>query len=189
MMPGPFRKTLRILLVTAMAVAPLVATAQTEAAPASSPAPSPVTGPASAPASAQFDVADVHASPYVRFPFMDGGNLSGDRYILHQATMTQIIAAAYNLDPTNVQGGPSWLDWDHFDIVAKAPPTTSKPAIRLMLESLLSQRFSLVVHTDSAPMPAFVLSAQTGKTKLKDSETKESGGTGEPNCQYQPPTG
>ena len=113
---------------------------------------------------------------------MDGGDLAGDRYILHQATMTQIIAAAYNLDPTNVQSGPSWLDWDHFDIMAKAPSTTSKAEIRLMLQSLLAQRFSLVAHTGSAPMPAYVLTAPKGKTKLKESE-----GTGDPSCEYQPP--
>jgi uncharacterized protein (TIGR03435 family) len=178
MMPGLFRNTLRILIAAIMALTTLVATAQTEAAPASTPAPTT----ASAPASAQFDVADVHASPFLRFPFMDGGNLSGERYILHQATMTQIIGAAYNLDPTNVQGGPSWLDWDHFDIVAKAPATTSKAETRLMLQSLLAQRFSLVAHTGSAPMPAFVLTAQTGKSKLKESE-----GTGDPSCEYQPP--
>jgi len=174
MMPGLFRNTLRILLVAAMAFAAPFAMAQTEAAAAATPA--------STPASAQFDIADVHASPFLRFPFMDGGNLSGDRYILHQATMTQIIGAAYNLDPTNVQGGPSWLDWDHFDVVAKAPATTSKAAIRLMLQSLLAQRFSLVAHTGSAPMPAFVLTAQTGKTKLKESE-----GTGDPSCEFRPP--
>ena len=49
---------------------------------------------------------------------MDGGYLTGDRYILHQATMTQLIAAAYNLDEAYVQGGPSWLDWDRYDIEA-----------------------------------------------------------------------
>jgi uncharacterized protein (TIGR03435 family) len=134
------------------------------------------------PATPAFEVADVHASPYVRFPFMDGGDFTSDRYILHQATMTEIVAAAYHLDPANVQGGPSWLDWAHFDIVAKAPPTTSKATIRLMLQSLLAQRFSLVVHTGTAPMPAYVLSAPNGKTKLKKSE-----GTGDPDCEDQPP--
>jgi uncharacterized protein (TIGR03435 family) len=172
MMPGSFRNTLKILMAATVALAAPCAMAQTEATPAS----------ASAAASAQFDIADVHASPFVRFPFMDGGNLSGDRYILHQATMTEIIGAAYNLDPTNVQGGPSWLDWDHFDIVAKAPATTSKAEIRLMLQSLLAQRFGLVTHSGSAPMPAFVLTAQSGKTKLKESD-----GTGDPSCEYQPP--
>src|SRR5580692_2885681 len=187
MMRGLFRNTLGILVAAVVALAAPVAMAQKEATSAA-PAAGPVSGPASgstsasAPASAQFDVADVHASPFLRFPFMDGGNLSGDRYILHQATMTQLIGAAYNLDPTNVQGGPSWLDWDHFDIVAKAPATTSKAEIRLMLQALLAQRFNLVAHTGSAPMPAYVLTAPKGKTKLKESE-----GTGDPSCEYQPP--
>ncbi len=113
---------------------------------------------------------------------MDGGNLLGDRYILRGATMTQLIAAAYNLDASNVQGGASWLDWDHYDIEAKAPSTTSKASIRLMLQSLLAQRFGLVVHTGSAPMPAYVLSAPNPKTKMKESE-----GTGDPKCDFQPP--
>lgn len=111
---------------------------------------------------------------------MQGGNLSGDRYIWRQATMTQIIAAAYNLEPANVQGGPSWLDWERYDIVAKAPPTTSKAEIDLMLQSLLAKRFGLVAHTGSAPMPAYMLTAQNGKTKLKESE-----GTGDSGCKGQ----
>ena len=123
-------------------------------------------------------------SPFTKYPFMDGGDLSGDRYILRQATMTQIIAAAYHLDSDMVQGGPSWLDWDHFDIEAKAPPKTSKETIRLMLQSLLAQRFHLVVHNGTAPMPAYVLTAPGGKSKLKESE-----GTGDASCEYQPPPG
>ena len=112
---------------------------------------------------------------------MQGGNLAGDRYILRQATMTRLIAAAYNLDVANVQGGPSWLDWDRYDIVAKAPPATSKEAIRLMLQSLLAQRFGLVVHTGTAPMPIYVLTAQKDKARLKASE-----GAGDPICMGQP---
>jgi uncharacterized protein (TIGR03435 family) len=169
-MSSSFPNSLGFLVAAAMAIAAPCAIAQPEAADES------------APPSAAFEVADVHVSPFVRFPFMDGGNLSGDRYIVHQATMTELIAAAYKLDPSNVQGGPSWLDWDHFDIIAKGPPTTSKATVRLMLQSLLAQRFNLVVHTGSAPMPAYVLSAPKGKSKLKESE-----GPGDPNCEYQPP--
>ena len=130
-----------------------------------------------APTTATFEAADVHASPFTKYPFMDGGDLLGDRYILHQATMTQIVAAAYHLDSDMVQGGPSWLDWDHFDIEAKAPPKTSKEAIRLMLQSLLARDFISVVHNGAAPMPAYVLSAPGGKSKLKESE-----GSGDPDC-------
>ena len=136
---------------------------------------------AAAPTTAAFDVADVHASPFEWAPRMDGGNLVGDRYILYDATMTQIIATAYSLDSANVQGGPSWLDWDHFDIIAKAPQSASRETLQLMLQSLLAERFSLVVHKGTAPMPSYVLTAQNGKTRLKESD-----GKGESGCKWKP---
>jgi uncharacterized protein (TIGR03435 family) len=180
MIPDRFQNVLGFLAAAVVAVA--APSAMVERAIAQPAVAQTAAAPLSAAPSAAFDVADVHASPIVRFPFMDGGNLAGDRYIVHQATMTELIAAAYNLDPTNVQGGPSWLDWDHYDIIAKAPPTTSKATVRLMLQSLLAQRFNLVAHTDSAPMPAFVLSAPKGQAKLKESES-----TGDADCEFQPP--
>ncbi len=97
--------------------------------------------------------------------------------------MTGIIAAAYNVEPDHVQGGPTWLDWDRYDIEAKAPPTTSKETIRLMLQSLLAQRFSVVVHNGTAPMPIYVLRAPNGKAKLT-----ESAGSGDSGCKFQPPS-
>src|ERR1700744_2422349 len=59
-----------------------------------------------------FDVADVHPSPKVRFAsiYPDGGVLHGDRFVLRQASMADLISRAYgiqNLD--NIYGGPSWL--------------------------------------------------------------------------------
>jgi uncharacterized protein (TIGR03435 family) len=136
---------------------------------------------AAAQTTAAFDVADIHPSPFARAPNMDGPNLFGDRYILYQATMTEMIAVAYHLDPANVHGGPSWLDWDHYDIIAKAPPSTSREALQLMLQSLLAKRFSLAIHKGTVPMPSYLLTAQSGKTKLKESD-----GKGEPGCKWQP---
>ena len=98
--------------------------------------------------------------------------------------MTQLVAVAYDQEPPNVQGGPSWLDWNRFDIEAKTSPTASKADIQLMLQSLLKQRFNLVVHTGSAPMPVYVLTAQPGKSKLKGSD-----GTGDSGCKPQPLSG
>lgn len=93
-----------------------------------------------------FEIADVHVSPHRNFPFGDRGSLRGDRYIVRQATMLDLIAAAYGLDADLVQGGPSWLETDRFDVIAKAPPATSKDTINLMLQSLLADRFKLVTH-------------------------------------------
>src|SRR5258708_3866335 len=94
----------------------------------------------------KFEASEVHTSPHVTFPFMDGGNLHGDRYALRQASMADMIAEAYHLDIANVQGGPSWLEMDRFEVSAKAAPATSHDDLRLMLRSLLTDRFHLVVH-------------------------------------------
>jgi len=129
-----------------------------------------------------FEASDVHTSPHVTFPFMDGGNLHGDRYALRQASLAEMIATAYSLDAANVQGGPSWLEMDRFEISAKAASTTSHDDLKLMLRSLLADRFHLVVHKGSATMPAFVLAPGKDKPKMKVAS-----GTGDPGCEGQPP--
>jgi len=125
-----------------------------------------------------FEIADVHVSPPRKFPFTSGGSLHGERYVFRQATMLDLISAAYGLDPSNVQGGPSWLESDRFDIAAKAPAKTTQTALKLMLRSLLKERFDLVTHTGSVPMPAYALIVKP------DSKPKvtESDGGGEATC-------
>jgi uncharacterized protein (TIGR03435 family) len=130
-----------------------------------------------------FEIADVRVSPHRAFPFMDGPSLRGDRYIVQQATIVDLIAAAYGVDAANVQGGPSWLETDRFDIVAKAPQKTPKDTQKLMLQALLAERFGLVMHKGSVPMPAYVLSVgKGGKPKMKEGESN-----GESDCQFVPP--
>jgi len=41
--------------------------------------------------------------------------------------MLRLITTAYNLDADKVEGGPNWLDFDKFDIVAKVPPPILSP--------------------------------------------------------------
>src|SRR5882762_6762642 len=73
-----------------------------------------------------FDVADVHVSAPGTNPYMDGGFLAGGRYQLRGATMVDLIKTAWSIDAESVFGGPSWLDSDRFDVIAKASPTSSK---------------------------------------------------------------
>ena len=131
---------------------------------------------------AAFDAADIHASPRRSYPFFYAVLIKQDRYLMRDATMVDLIATAYNLDRDNVHGGPSWLELDRFDVVAKVPPGASKETQRLMLRTLLKERFNLALHNGTAPMPAFVLSAGKAKPKLKPAE-----GTGDPACEDKSP--
>ena len=120
-----------------------------------------------------FTVADVHMSPPTAIPATKGPFFGGGRYEIHYATMIDLIHAAYGVDPDHVYGGPNWLEYDRYDVLALAPPNSTAETRKLMLQSLLADRFGLTVHKDSKPMTAYVLKAGTS-TKLQES----AGGSG-----------
>ncbi len=64
-------------------------------------------------------------------------------YINRDATMLDLIKDAWGVSGDDVAGGPGWMSYDVFDVVAKVPAGTSGAAANLMLQSLLSDRFGL----------------------------------------------
>ena len=146
---------------------------QTGIAPSETPAPA-------------FEAADVHLSPKVRNPSMASGGLRGTRYLVRQGTIVDLISLAYDVDNDKILGGPSWLDIVRFDVSARAPEHSSPEQAKLMLQTLLAQRFNLKIHKDSKELPGFVLSAGSGKTKMKPAADP----TASANCmgQRQPPS-
>jgi uncharacterized protein (TIGR03435 family) len=129
-----------------------------------------------------FDAADVHPSADATNPYtyMSGGVLRGERYDLRKTTMLDLIRIAWEFDPDAIVGGPNWLELDRFDVNAKAPPSTPPETIRLMLRALLADRFKLVVHKDTRPMPAFALTMTRSKPKLREASPAAN-----PGCEYQ----
>jgi uncharacterized protein (TIGR03435 family) len=127
-----------------------------------------------------FETADVHASAHSTRTYMSGGVLRGGRYDLRYATLVDLIATAYGIDNDKVLGGPSWLETDRFDIIAKAPPTTSTETLHRMLQALLADRFKLVIHKDTKPLPAYSLTVGKGRPKLKEAD-----GSGNKGCPSQ----
>ena len=112
---------------------------------------------------------------------MRGGALRGGRYEIRTATMVDLISLAYEIEPDEVFGGPNWLDWTRFDVLAKAPQAATRRDLSVMLQTLLTDRFTLKVRMDTRVMPAFVLSAGKGKPKMKAAS-----GTDQPGCQNVP---
>jgi uncharacterized protein (TIGR03435 family) len=117
-----------------------------------------------------FDVADVHVSaPGATDTF---GFLRAGRVELKGKTMLNLIMMAYGMnyggEDEKVVGGPSWLDTDRFDIIAKAAPGSSQEALKAMLQALLADRFKLAIHKDDRPLPVYVLTVGKG-LKIKES--------------------
>jgi uncharacterized protein (TIGR03435 family) len=129
--------------------------------------------------SSRFEAADVHVSPpSISFHERDvsGGLLPGGRYSLHRATILDLIVAAWGADPEKILGGPSWLEMDRFDILARVPAGVKTESVKPMLQTLLIDRFHLVLHNETKSVPAFALSA--GK-KL---QLERSNGSGDSGC-------
>lgn len=128
-----------------------------------------------------FEIADIHPSAAAMnpFTFVSGGMLRGDRYDLHKATMLDLIRIAYQVAPETVLGGPDWLEFDRFDVTARAPARSSPETVRRMLQSLLADRFHLAINRDTRPMPAWFLSKGKMSPKLTQSD-----GAGESGCKY-----
>ena len=115
----------------------------------------------------KFELADIHVSPPSTLASLSGGVPRASRYELRNANMIDLVRTAYGVEPEKVVGGPNWLASDRFDVIAKVSPGTTQENARLMLRTLLAERFDLKVHNDSRPPPVFVLSAGTGRHKMK----------------------
>ncbi len=135
----------------------------------------------------KFLIADVHSSatePGREQTF--GGVLRDGMYIYRDATMLKLVEEAYGVQEDEIAGGPGWVGYDLFDVVAKVPDGTTEANAKLMLRSLLADRFGLVVHNGTAPVPRYVLTVAKGGSKLQPS-----GGSDAAGCksiqQQQPP--
>ena len=61
--------------------------------------------------------------------------------------------------------GPGWLATEKYDIVAKTSSPASDDQLRLMLQTLLADRFKLTYHRESKELPVYLL--VTGKLGAK----------------------
>jgi bla regulator protein blaR1 len=102
-------------------------------------------------------------------------NASGDGIVIMQSTgsrftarglsAAELVRLAYRVQEFQTAGGPDWMNSVRFDIVAKYPDDASgvKDAERMMLRTLLEDRFGLMVHKETRERPVYALvSARPG---------------------------
>lgn len=93
------------------------------------------------------------------------------RFIGKNFTLKLLIAAAYDLNPKTISGGPEWVGSEHFDIVAVTPgdvrPTRNEQMT--MLRGLLAERFKLAFHREAKEFSIYELQVAKGGAKLKAS--------------------
>jgi uncharacterized protein (TIGR03435 family) len=114
---------------------------------------------AQGPTRPSFDVASVKAnrSADVR----TGRALAGARFSMTNETLWRVIGEAHAapepLPRFRIIGGPDWINTERFDIEGVSQAQLTRDRARLMLQSLLAERFKLAVHTETRPLPIFEL--------------------------------
>jgi uncharacterized protein (TIGR03435 family) len=97
----------------------------------------------------------------------------GGRFNARGYSLKLLIQYAYSVKGFQVQGGPSWLDVDRWDIAARAAGDATAGQRRQMMQALLSERFGLRVRKARREMPGFELAVAGSPAKVKASTSSE----------------
>ena len=90
-----------------------------------------------------------------------------------------IVQWAYNVQPYQVTG-PDWTNNQTFDIFAKAAGTVQEPELRAMMQTLLADRFKLVIHREIKELPVYEMTIAKGGHKLTSSASEGESNFGPP---------
>ncbi len=110
----------------------------------------------------------------VRFGF----ETRGTQFLVTNAPLKMMIGEAYDIRAHQIIGGPKWIMSDQFSIEARWPagirigPAPTPEGMRqekLMLQSLLEERFKLKVHRETRLEQVYELVVAKGGPKLKPS--------------------
>jgi len=82
--------------------------------------------------------------------------LYSDRSLTGMRTLKGIIQEAYSAEDWAVEG-PGWYNEETYDIRATMPPNTSKEVARLMLQTMLAERFGLKFHREERDISVYAL--------------------------------
>src|SRR5690242_11035984 len=96
------------------------------------------------------------------------------RFTMTNVPAQLMLVMAYQLQPYQIVGAPSWLQSEHYDLIAKAPDgrpaasggTAGPGPLQFMLRNMLADRFKLKVHTETREMPIYALVLSRGDGKL-----------------------
>src|SRR5260370_535361 len=84
-------------------------------------------------------------------------------------SLSDAIQAAYAVKRHQVSG-PDWLTTSRYDIAAKAAGPVPEAQLKLMLQTLLADRFKLTFHRETKELPVYAMVPAKKGPKLHDSQ-------------------
>jgi bla regulator protein BlaR1 len=121
----------------------------------------------SAPLRAQSTAADATNAPAFDVTSVKPNNSGSGRILMQQVpgggwngtnvTLGMLIRMANQLQDNQIVGGPKWLFTDRYDVLGKGSAPGREGPFFPKLQTLLADRFGLVVHTEKRELPMYVL--------------------------------
>ncbi len=139
----------------------------------------------------KFEVASIKPSNESGGLFRVGLDPSG-RFIANNITVKFLLEQAFGMKDSQISGVPGWVDSEHYDIQAKAEDSFAQQKlsrderfrqVTLMMQSLLADRFKLVVRHETKELPVYALTVAKGGSKLHEAAP----GPSEPDSPPPPP--
>jgi uncharacterized protein (TIGR03435 family) len=96
---------------------------------------------------------------------------AGGRLNSVSTSLRMMITFAYNVKDYQVSGGPGWANSEPYDITAKAAGNATPAQLRLMLQTLLTERFKLALRHETKEAPIYELVVAKGGPKIKEDTT------------------
>ncbi len=97
----------------------------------------------------------------------------GGRFKASATTLKFVLEWAYGLQPSQHSSGPSWMDTDRYDIVAKAEGNATDDQMKQMMQTLLEDRFQLKLRHEKKSVSALVISIGKNAPKLFPPKNEE----------------
>jgi uncharacterized protein (TIGR03435 family) len=139
-------------------------------------------GPAASQSAPKFEVASIKLNTTTRVPLnvpflrtAGAGNAKNGRFWMlgdiGATPLSVLIQIAYNVNDLQLDGGPSWVRSDRYDVDARAEGSATLEQMRPMLQSLLADRFKLTLRRETRQLPVYDL--MVAKDGLKIAAMKE----------------
>ena len=103
------------------------------------------------------DPADDKAYPY---------EMDGDRFIVRNLRLRNLIFNAYQLRPPQLVGGPGWVNTERVDIDARTNPGATNAEKWAMVRRLLADEFKLRLTREIRQVPQYALALARADRKL-----------------------
>jgi uncharacterized protein (TIGR03435 family) len=95
------------------------------------------------------------------------GPVDRSRFSAVNIPLAGIVADAYDVNFEQISGWPEWAHTERFDIEAKPEHPVDRQEMKAMLQTLLAERFHLVLRRETREQPIYALTLDRGGARLK----------------------